>query len=265
MVKLPKEYDIEGKVVFITGAGRGIGKGIAEVLAEAGADIALNALTERYVVDAARDIAEKSGRRVVPVLGDLTQSAGVEKVVETVFQTFGRIDVLVNNLGDAIRKRLVPLPDKKGEGASDEEIKRIIDLNMMAAIYCTRAVAPHLLERRRGKIINISSYTAGRDGKDVVIYSLAKAAVVAFTRTQALEWAPYNIQVNSIAPGLFPEPLNIKDEETARRINDYISKITPLGRPGRLREVGLLALYLASSASDYMTGQTLYLDGGLSL
>jgi NAD(P)-dependent dehydrogenase (short-subunit alcohol dehydrogenase family) len=261
----PKEYDVEGKVVFITGAGRGIGKGIAQVLAEAGADIALNALTDRYVKNTAREIAEVSGRRVFPVLGDVTRSDEVRRVVDTVLKELGRIDVLVNNLGDALRKPLVNLPGKPGQPATDEEIKQIIDLNMMAAVFCTRAVGPQMLERRSGKIINISSYTAGRDGKDVVLYSLAKAAVVGFTRTQALEWAPYNIQINSIAPGFFPEPLNIRDEETAKRMNEYISKTTPLGRAGKLREVGLLALYLASSASDYMTGQTLYLDGGLSL
>jgi NAD(P)-dependent dehydrogenase (short-subunit alcohol dehydrogenase family) len=262
---LPKEYDVEGKVVFITGAGRGIGKGIAQVLAEAGADIALNALTDRYVVNTAREIAKTSGRRVLPILADVTRSAEVQSAVDTVLKEFGRIDILVNNLGDAIQKPLVTLPGKKGEPATDEEIKKIVDLNVMAAILCTRAIGPQMLERRSGKIINISSFTAGKGGKEVVLYSLAKAAVVGFTRTQALEWASYNIQINSIAPGLFPEPLNILDEETAKRMTEYISKITPLGRAGRLREVGLLALYLASAASDFMTGQTLYLDGGLSL
>ncbi|MEW6185186.1 MAG: SDR family oxidoreductase [Thermodesulfobacteriota bacterium] len=262
---LPKEYDVEGKKVFITGAGRGIGKGIAQVLAEAGADIALNALTDRYVVDTARTISKESGRRVIPVLGDVTRSDEVQRVVEAVVKEFGRIDVLINNLGDAIRKPLVKLPEKKGENASDEDIKKILDLNMMAAILCTRAVGPQMLERRIGKIINISSFSAGKGGKEVVLYSLAKAAVVGFTRTQALEWASYNIQINSIAPGFFPEPLNITNEETAKAMAAYVAKTTPLGRAGKLREVGLLALYLASSASDYMTGQTLYLDGGLSL
>ncbi|MBN1665410.1 MAG: SDR family oxidoreductase [Deltaproteobacteria bacterium] len=262
-----KEYDITGKVVFITGAGRGIGKGIAQVLAEAGADVAINALTDKYVVDTARDIAAASGRRVLPVLADVTNSEGVQQALDQVFKAFGRIDVLVNNLGDAMRAPLVKLPDRKGQTASDEQIKKVIDINMTAAILCTRAVGPHMLERRSGKIINTSSYTAGRGGKDVVLYTLAKAAVVGFTRAQALEWAPYNIQINSIAPGFFPEPLNMlnADEETLKRMSAYIAKITPLGRAGQLREVGLLALYLASSASDYMTGQTLYLDGGLSL
>src|SRR4030042_6774430 len=182
---LPKEYDSEGKVVFITGAGRGIGKGIAQVLAEAGADITLNALTHGYVKNTAKEIAEASGRRILPILADVTQSAEVQRAVDTVLKEFGRIDVLVNNLGDAIRKPLVTLPGKQGEPASDEEIKKIVDLNLMAAILCTRAIGPQMLERRSGKIINISSFTAGKGGEEVVVYSLAKSAVGGFTRTQA--------------------------------------------------------------------------------
>lgn len=261
---MPEEYDIRDKVVFITGAGRGIGKGIAQVLAQAGADIALNALTERFVVKAAQDIAAGSHRRVVPVLADVTTSQGVELAMAAVMEKFHKVDVLINCLGDAIRSPLLQLPDKTGKSISDEEIKRILDLNMTATILCTRAFGRQMLERKSGKIINISSYTAGRGGKEVVLYTAAKAAVSAFTRAQALEWAPYNININAIAPGLFPEPLNT-DEETLKKMNQYVSKITPVGRAGRLREAGLLALYLASAASDYMTGQTLYLDGGLSL
>ena len=143
---LPAEYDITGKVVFITGAGRGIGKGIAQVLAEAGADIALNALTPKYVEGTAADIASKSGRRVVPVIADVTKSDHVQRAVETVLRTFGRIDVLVNALGDSIRKPLVKLPGKEGaqEAASEDEIKFVMDINLTEAILCTRAVGPHI-------------------------------------------------------------------------------------------------------------------------
>jgi len=259
-----REFDLSNKVALITGAGRGIGRGIAEVLAEAGADVAINALTDRHVTNTARSIAEKTGRKIVPVLGDVTNTAGVNEVVGAVMNTFGRIDILVNCLGDAIRHSLVKLPDKDSGTIHDEDLKKIIDVNMMATILCTRAVGPQMLARRAGKIINISSYTAGRSGGEVAIYSLAKAAVVGFTRTQALEWAPYGININSIAPGLYPEPLELT-EEREKRLAAWAKKAIPLGRTGRLREVGHLALYLASPASDYMTGQTLYLDGGLSL
>ena len=262
---LPKEYDVTGKVVFITGAGRGIGRGIAEVLAEAGCDIALNALTTKYVEGTAAEIAKASGRRVVPVVADVTKWGEVQKAVETVLRTFGRIDVLVNALGDSIRKPLVPAPGQPASSAvSDDELRFIIDINLTEALLCTRAVGPHMLERRAGKVINIASWTAHQGGKDLVLYTAAKAALVGFTRAQALEWASYGVHINSISPGSFPDVVTSGPErfkQTAERAKQNV----PLGRHGELREVGLLALYLASKASDYMTGQTIILDGGLSL
>jgi len=263
---LPAAYDVTGKVVFITGAGRGIGKGIAQVLAEAGADVAINALTPRYVESTAAEIASASGRRVVPVIADVTKTDGVQQAIDTVIETFGRLDVLVNNLGDSIRKPLVALPGQAqaADALSDDELNFIMDINLTEAILCTRAVGPHMLERRSGKVINISSWTARQGGGEMVVYTIAKTALVGFTRAQALEWAPYGIQVNGIAPGIFPDPVTA-GAERARQTAERAARIVPLGRPGQLREVGYIALYLASAASDYMTGQTLFLDGGMSL
>ncbi len=261
---MPAEFDVTGKVVFITGAGRGIGKGIAQVLAEAGADIALNALTPKYVEGVAAQIAAASGRRVVPVIADATKADDVKRAVDYVLATFGRIDVLVNALGDSIRKPLVALPGKEGEGASDDELRFIMDINLTEALLCTRAVGPHMLARRSGKVINIASWTAHQGGRDMVLYTTAKTALAGFTRAQALEWAPYHVHVNAIAPGIFPDVVT-SGEERVRQSAQRAEQTVPLKRPGRLREVGLLALYLASDASDYMTGQTLLLDGGLGL
>ncbi len=261
---LSAAFDITDKVIFITGAARGIGKGIAQVLGEAGADIVLNALTNRYVEATAADIAKASGRRVMPLIADVTNRDDVQRAVDTVLQEFGRIDVLINNLGDSVRKSLVALPDKPGEVLTDEELKFVMDVNLTGAILCTRAVGPHMLARRSGKVINISSYTAGKGGGELVVYTIYKTGLVGFTRAQALEWAPYNVQVNAIAPGIFPDPVT-SGEEGARRYVELATREAPLGREGQLREVGFLALYLASAASDYMTGQTIFLDGGLSL
>jgi NAD(P)-dependent dehydrogenase (short-subunit alcohol dehydrogenase family) len=261
---LPAEYDVTGKVVFVTGAGRGIGKGIAQVLAEAGADVALNALTPKYVEGTAVQIAAASGRRVVPVIADVTKSDEVGRAVDSILATFGRIDVLVNALGDSIRKPLAALPGTEGAGVSDDELRFIMDINLTEALLCTRAVGPHMLARRSGKVINIASWTAHQGGRDVVLYTTAKTALAGFTRAQALEWAPYNVHVNAIAPGLFPDVVS-SGEERVRQLTQRAQQTVPLGRPGRLREVGLLALYLASDASDYMTGQTILLDGGLGL
>lgn len=262
----PAEYDVTGKVVFITGAGRGIGKGIAQVLAEAGADVAINALTPRYVESSAAEIAKATGRRVIPVPADVTNTAGVQSAIDTVMNAFGRIDVLVNNLGDAIRKPLVALPGRADAATalSDDELKFVMDINLTEAVLCTRAVGPQMLQRRTGKVINISSWTARQGGGEMVVYTVAKTALVGFTPAQALEWAPYGIQVNAIAPGIFPDPVT-SGVERAQQTAERAAQIVPLGRPGRLREVGLLALYLASAASDYMTGQTIFLDGGMSL
>ncbi len=263
---MPTEFDITGKIVFITGAGRGIGKGIAQVLAEAGADIAINALTTKYVETTAAEIAAASGRRVVPIIADVTKPDEVRRAVDQVLATFGRIDILVNALGDSIRKPLVTLPDNKDSapGVSDDELRFIMDINVTEALLCTRAVGPHMLERRSGKVINIASWTAHQGGRDMVIYTTAKTALAGFTRAQALEWAPYGVHVNAIAPGIFPDVVT-SGEERMRQTAERARTTVPLQRPGRLREVGLLALYLASDASDYMTGQTILLDGGLGL
>ena len=261
---LPKAFDVKDKVVFVTGAGRGIGKGIAQVLAEAGADVAINSLTARYVEGVAAELAEASGRKVVPVLADVTRNDEVERAVEQVMRTFGRIDILINNLGDAIYKPLVALPGQDAAALTDEELNRVMDVNLTEAILCTRAVGPHMLERRSGKVINISSWTARQGGGDMVVYSIAKTGLAGFTRAQALEWAPYGVQVNSIAPGIFPDPVTVGDDGMERAA-EMAARRVPVARPGELREVGYLALYLASAASDYMTGQTLFLDGGMSL
>src|SRR5580704_7118195 len=263
---MPVEFDVTGKVVFITGAGRGIGKGIAQVLSEAGADVALNALTPKYVEGTAAQIAAASGRRVVPVIADVTKTDEVRRAVDSILATFGRIDVLVNALGDSIRKPLVALPGTPdgGTAVSDDELRFIMDINLTEALICTRAVGPHMLARRSGKVINIASWTAHQGGRDMVLYTTAKTGLAGFTRAQALEWAPYGVHVNAIAPGLFPDVVTA-GEARFQQLTQRAEQTVPLGRAGKLREVGLLALYLASDASDYMTGQTILLDGGLGL
>ena len=280
------EYDLSGKGAFVTGAGRGIGKGIAQALAEAGADVIINSLTDKHVTGLAADIAKATGRRVVPLVADVTKSADVERAIAQILKDFGALDVLVNNLGDSIRKPLVPLPGALSDQAAkapgpltpaaltpaaltpaaltDDEYRLILDLNLTEAVLCSRAAGPHMLGRRSGKIINIGSFASIRGGVNLTIYAAAKTALVGFTRALALEWAPYGVQVNSIAPGLFPDAVTAGEASYADAVR-RAQQTVPLQREGRLREVGLLAVYLASAAADYMTGQTLYLDGGLTL
>ena len=264
------EYDLSGRVAFVTGAARGIGKGIAQALAEAGADVIINSLTDRHVTGLAAEIAKATGRRVVPLVADVTKSDEVERAMSRILKEFGALDVLVNNLGDSIRKPLVPLPGPLSDQAAkapgpltpgpltDDEYRLILDLNLTEAVLCSR------LARCAGKIINIGSFASARGGVNLTIYAAAKTALVGFTRALALEWAPYGVQVNSIAPGLFPDAVTAGEAGYAEAVR-RAQQTVPLQREGRLREVGLLAVYLASAAADYMTGQTLYLDGGLTL
>lgn len=263
---IPAEFDMTGKTVFVTGAGRGIGKGIAQVLAEAGADVAINALTKTYVEPLAAEIAEATGQRAIPVVADMTKADSVQGAVDEVLSAFGRIDVLVNALGDSIRKPLVGLPgtDQAGVPIADDDLRFIMDINLTEALLTTRAVGPHMLARGSGKVINVAAWTAHQGGNGAVLYTAAKTALAGFTRALAIEWAPHGVQVNCMAPGLFPDILT-GGEERVRRSEERAKKVVPLGRPGKLRECGLLALYLASGASDYMIGQTILLDGGLGL
>src|SRR3972149_247179 len=145
------EYDLTGKVVFVTGAGRGIGKGIAQVLAEAGADVIINALTSRYVEGLAADIGKATGRRVVPLVADVTKADEVERAIARIVGDFGPLHILVNNLGDAIRKPLVQL--------TDEELRTVLDLNFTATVLCSRAAGPHLPPLRPPQAIRRTALT----------------------------------------------------------------------------------------------------------
>ena len=259
---LPAEFDISGKTVIVTGAARGIGKGIARVFAESGASVMVTALTDRYLRPLA-DEMEEAGHPILPLTADATDSGDWQRTVDVALDAWGRIDVLINNLGDAIRKPLVPPPGSDGTAITDDEWRFVMDINLTEAFMGCRAVGPHMIERGRGRVINISGFAARKGSPEALVYSTAKAGLARLTQTLSLEWAPYGITVNCIAPGMFPDP-ETGDPEQISRSRENAQVNVPLGRVGELREVGLLALYLASDASAYMTGETLYLDGGLS-
>ena len=252
---LASMLDASGKKVFVAGAGRGIGRGIAEVFAEAGADVALGALTPPHVEEAAAAITAGTGRRAVPIVHDLTRSDQVVEAVGEVMDDLGRIDVLVNCVGDAIGGPL--------DSATEEDIQLALGLNLGSAIFCCQAVGPILKSQGRGKVVNVSSVSSARGGADRSVYTAAKMGILGLTRALALEWAPYNIQVNAISPGVFPDPRHQPPEVRTRL--EAMARELPARRLGDTREVGFLALYLASSAADYITGQTVFIDGGMSL
>jgi len=264
------EFSLEGNVAIVTGAGRGIGKAIALTFAEAGADVVAAARSMEQIQATAEEIHEM-GRRCLPVATDVTSATQIEDMVNKALSQFGKVDILVNNAGTVIRKGVVPLPGLKLQGwqlvtdlntmMSEDEWHHVMDTNLTGTFLCCRAVGVHMINQKKGKIINISSVSADSVAPYYSAYNVSKTAISMLTRSLAIEWAPFNINVNAIGPGWFPTEMTASRRENAELKEQMISGI-PLGRVGELREVALLAVYLASPASNYLTGQTIYLDGG---
>jgi NAD(P)-dependent dehydrogenase (short-subunit alcohol dehydrogenase family) len=272
-----KEFNLEGKVAIVTGASRGIGKAIALTLAEAGADVATAARTEADLQMVAREI-RLSGRKGLVIPTDVTDMAQVENMAAKTISELGRIDILVNNAGhDSESPVVVTGLEKSGlvpemvmkypEDLTEKNWRSVLDTHVSGVFRCCQAVAPHMIKQGSGKIINISSMIGVIDGSNDTHYGAAKASIDQLTRALALEWARYNINVNCIAPGSYLTSIrylsrpHLKPDQVDLLL-EKSTAIIPLGRHGELRELGLLAVYLASPASDYMTGQIAHLDGG---
>jgi len=251
------EFSLKGKVAIVTGAGRGIGKAISLAFAEAGADIVAAARSREEIEETCREV-KALGRESLALPTDVTKEDQVERMVERTISRFKKIDILVNNAGTAVFKILVS-PD--GQRMTEEEWHQVIDTNLTSIFLCCRAVGPHMFKQKKGKVINISSISSQKAQVDDIPYNVSKAGVNMITRCLALDWAPYNINVNAIGPGQFHTRLSAKSHEDPK-LREMMVACIPLGRVGNLREVGLLAVYLASPASDFVTGQTIFIDGG---
>ena len=257
------EFDITGQKVLIVGGGRGIGKGIALAFAEAGADVAISALTPGGVNKVADEV-KALGRQALALTGDATKAADMDQIAQQVLDGFGHLDTLITCVGDSIRKPVVQLPGTTTPGMTEEEWHFIVDVNLTEAFQGCRALGPHLLERRQGCVINISGWASFRGRAGSAAYDASKAGVMRFTESLAQEWAPYGVRVNAVAPGSFPDPEQMSPEAYAQR-NEAAAKSIPLQRVGRLKEVGYAAVFLASPAAAYVTGQTWAVDGGVSI
>jgi len=245
---------LAGKVAVVTGASRGLGRAMAVALAEAGADVALAARSKPDLEETAH-LVERAGRRALVVPTDVTSYPAVEALMQSAIGALGRLDVVVNNSGVARVKPLVEW--------TPDEWRALLDVNLGGVINGCRAAAAHLIARRAGKVINVSSMLGAIGLPGYTIYSATKGAIVAFTRTLGVEWARHDIQVNAIAPGWFETDMSAPAFEAGDdRLADRLLRDVPARRRGRPQEIGPLAVYLASSASDFMTGQTIYLDGG---
>lgn len=240
---------LDGRVAVVTGAGRGLGRAMAVALAEAGSDIVATARTQPQIDETALFVRER-GRRCLTVPCDVTDSASVNGMVDAALADFEHIDILVNNAGGATEGFGNTL-----DNISDEQWRTGIDTNLTGAMYCSRALIPHMLERGSGKIINVTSGFGLRAARNNFIYTSAKAGLINFTRALTMTYAPA-IQANLIAPGLFPHGDPAMEEWWKG------GKFVPMGRLGRDEELGPLCVFLASELTSYMSGQIIVLDGG---
>ena len=266
-----EEYRVDGKVAIVTGAGRGIGKAIALTLAEAGADITVVARTKEQIEQTAEDI-RKLGRKALAIPADVSQEDQVKKVVEQTVSRYGKIDILVNNAGIAVSKPVVLIPgaefagftgkvSEQDEQTTLQEWRQVIDTNLTGAFIFAQAVGPYMMKQKKGKVVITSSTSADEGTPLVSAYCVSKAGLSSFTRCLASEWAPFNICVNAIAPGWTnTEPVAYFMRNT--EMKESVLKTIPSGRLAEPREVALLALFLASEASNHLTGQIITLDGG---
>ncbi|HEV7665531.1 MAG TPA: SDR family NAD(P)-dependent oxidoreductase [Chloroflexota bacterium] len=259
------DFDLTGRKALVTGAGRGIGKGIALALAEAGADVGVTALGDANAQRVAGDISAL-GRRGFGWAADGTRVAPMEQLLPDVLAKLGGLDIVVNCIGDSIRGSVAAAPDQgqPQKVLTERDWHTVIDINLTQAFVGCHVFGPHLLQQRHGSVINVSSFAALRPGAQMSAYAAAKAGLTRFTESVALEWAPYGIRVNGIAPGTFPDPEQLTPEQWQQRQQQGAPGV-PLGRFGQLREVGLLAIYLSSPAAAYITGQTICIDGGRTL
>jgi 2-deoxy-D-gluconate 3-dehydrogenase len=257
------EFDLAGKRALCIGAGRGIGKGVALVLAEAGAHVAVASATLQNAQKVA-DGVTALGRDTLALAVDATDPDSMAALAVVVAQEFGDLDIVVNCVGDSIRKPIVSLPDGPAGEMPFSDWKWVVDLNLTHAYHGARSFGPGLIARRGGTMINISSYVQSRGRLASAAYNAGKAALNQLTRDLAIEWAPYRVRVNAIGPGVYPDPDQRTSEELEKERAELRARV-PLGREGYLRDVGLLAVYLASDAAAYVTGQVYVIDGGLGL
>ncbi len=253
MYNFPK-YDLKGKVAIVTGAGQGLGKWIALGLAAAGANILVVDLIPGSAEETCREIND-FGRNAIFKAVDVADAEAVHDMVAYAEKSLGGLDILVNNAGVNVHKKAMDI--------TPEEFSRVVNVNEKGVYFCSQAAARRMMLRGGGKIINIASSTAFlvRSGIPNSVYAMTKAGIVMLTKAFAEEWAQFHINVNAIAPGYFATPLvadRLKDEQTRRTIIGF----TPLGRVGEPEDIMGTSVFLASNASDYITGQTICLDGG---
>lgn len=248
-------FGLSGKVALVTGASRGLGQQFARVLADAGADLAITSRTLASLEPFAAEM-RSLGRRVACVELNVREQASIEKAVAAVLAELGQIDILINNAGCNIRKRAVEV--------SWDDWNTILDTNLRGAFFVAQAVARHMIERRTGRIVNIGSVTCVAGYAGLAPYGASRGGVKQLTMSLAHDWGEYGITVNCLAPGWFKTAQNRALYEVPGWV-EYLCERIPLGRPGAPGDLDGALLLLASDAGRYITGQTLLVDGGISV
>lgn len=248
-------FDLTGKFALVTGASRGLGKSFALTLARAGADVAVTSRTLASL-DETKKLIEALGRRCIPLALDVREHASITATAAAAHQAFGRIDILVNNAGCNIRKPALDV--------SWEDWNTILDTNLRGPFFVAQAVARHMIGQGGGRIINIGSVTSVAGYAGLGPYGASRGGIKQLTMSLAADWGPHGVTVNCLAPGWFKTSQNAVMYEDTEWVQ-YLSDKIPLRRPGSIDDLDGALIFLASEASRYVSGQTLLVDGGITV